>query len=203
MKAKLSVALASAVSLLLLTVASSSALGAEFEGVGGVYPQSFSNINATLHFFNLNATDKVECEGAKLKGELASKSPKLVLAPEYTGCVYYDGAKFYGATITTKCAYEFTITGGTSSPFTGKMKIINTGCQILIFVPSQACEVSFEPQGPNSSVEYTVSSPTMKWSLAVSSLKYHASGSCPGVPAGNYATGEYAAQFSDQKIIVH
>ena len=169
----------------------------------GGYPQTFSNINATLHSFNLNGTDKVECEGAKLKGTLASRSPKLVLTPEYTGCLYYDGSHYYSASIATECSYEFTITGGSASPFTGKMKIINSGCKILILVVSPVCEVRFEPQGPNSSVEYTVGSPVMKWKLNVSSLKYTAAGSCPGVAAGNYTTGEYAAQFSDEKIIVH
>jgi hypothetical protein len=203
MNAKLSAALLTAISLMLMGVTSSPALGAEFEGVGGSYPYTFSNLNSTLHFFNLNGTDKVECEGAKLKGTLAGRSPKLVLTPAYTGCVYYDGTHFYSATIATECAYEFTITGGSSSPFTGKMKIINTGCKILISVASPACEVSFEPQGPNGSVEYTVSSPAMKWKLMVASLKYTAAGSCPGVVSGNYSTGEYAAQFSDEKIIVH
>jgi hypothetical protein len=202
MKTRLSAVLLSVMFLLLLTVASSSALGAEFEGVGGSYPYTFSNVNSTEHSFNLNSTDKVVCEGAKLSGSLTMRSPTLVLTPVYTGCRYYEGTTHYSATITTKCAYEFTVSG-TTSPFAGKMKIINSGCQILITVASPSCEIIFEPQGPNGIVEYTVSSPTMKWKLAVANLKYKAIGSCPGVPAGGYSTGEYEAKFSDKEIIVH
>jgi hypothetical protein len=199
MKTGLSAALLSAISLLLLTVASSSALGAEFEAT--VYPMTFSNINATEHSFNLNSTDKVVCEGAFLKGQLMSKSPKLVLTPEYTGCRYYvSPTSSSPATISNKCSYEFTITGG-SGPYSGKMKIINSGCQILI--TSGSCELYFEPQGPNANVKYEVSGWEMKWTLEVSSLKYTVVHACSGIAVGSYGTGEYTAKFRDEKIIVH
>ncbi len=200
MKTGLSAALLSTISLLLLAVASSSALGAEFEAT--VYPMTFSNVNATEHSFNLNSTEKVVCEGAFLKGGLPTgRSPKLVLTPEYSGCRYYEGSTNLGlATISNKCSYEFTITGG-SGPYSGKMKIINSGCQILI--TSGSCELYFEPQGPNANVKYEVSGWEMKWTLEVSSLKYTVSHACPGIAIGSYGTGEYAAKFRDEKIIVH
>jgi hypothetical protein len=200
MKTGLSAVLLSTMFLLLLTVASSSALGAEFESTGG-YPVNFSNINATEHSFNLNSTDKVVCEGAFLKGQLTAKSPKLVLTPEYTGCRYYESPTSYKtATISNKCSYEFTITGG-SGPYSGKMKIINSGCQILI--TSGTCELYFEPQGPNANVKYEVSGSEMKWTLEVSSLKYTVAHACPGIAVGSYGTGEYAAKFRDKEIIIH
>lgn len=190
-------------SLLLLTVAPSSVLGAEFEEPLNNYPYTFSNINATEHSFNLNANNKVVCEGAELTGLLKLKSPQLVLTPKYKGCRYYEGTTHWAATIRTECEYEF-IAAGSASPFAGKMSIIKKGCKVAISVPSVSCELYFEPQGPKGSVEYTVASSEMKWKLAVAGLKYTVSpNACPGIPVGSYSTGEYAANFKDEKMIVH
>lgn len=201
MNARLSAVLLSTVSLLLVGVASSPALGAEFESVAG-YSYPFSNINATEHSFNLNANNKVVCEGAELTGSLKFKSPQLVLTPKYKGCRYYEGTTHWVATISTECEYEF-IAAGSASPFAGKMSIIKKGCKVAISAPSVSCELYFEPQGPKGSVEYTVASPEMKWKLAVAGLKYTVTHACPGILLGSYSTGEYAANFRDEEIIVH